>query len=337
MNIKPNKKIAILNAIKGHADPVSSKKISKLLKTCGLEISERTIRLYLSELDKEGLTISHGKKGRTLSDAGQSELHSSQIMQRPGYLSARIDQMTYKMNFDLPTCSGKVVVNISIVDPELLMNHVDAVCKVFEYDYGMGKLLTLAKPGEIVGDHTVPEGKVGLCTVCSITVNGILLKHGIPMASRFGGILKIIDKKPFRFVEMIHYDGTSIDPLEVFIRSGMTDYHSAVRSGSGLIGASFREIPSESRERLFNINQRLVNIGLGAIMEIGLPGQPLLDIPVSQGRVGVILVGGLNPIAILEEKDHRVFSRAITGFVEYDRLFNYDELKSRLRSFMSTI
>jgi len=336
MNLKPNKKLAILNAIKEQGKPVSSKKISEMLASCGLNISDRTIRMYLSQLDREGLTLSHGKKGRTLSDTGKSELHSSQIMHRPGYLSAKIDQMIYNMNFDLPTCSGKVVVNTSIVDADLLMDYADKICKVFEYGYGMGKLLMLAEPGEVIGEHTIPQGKVGFCTVCSITVNGILLKHGIPMTSRFGGLLKLNKSKPFRFVEMIHYDGTSIDPLEVFIRSGMTDYHRAITTGDGLIGASFQEVPSQSKERIININQRLIEIGLGAISEIGMSGQPLLEIPVSHGRVGVILVGGLNPIAILEENDHRIFSRAISTFVEYDRLFNYNDLKSKLKKIIRT-
>lgn len=327
--------MAILNVLKEQTKPASSTKISEMLMTSGLNISERSVRLYLGELDKEGLTISHGKKGRMLSEDGKAELHSSQIIQRPGYLSAKIDQMIYKMNFDLPMCSGKVVVNTSIVDPNLLMKNVDEICKVFQNGYAMGKLLTLAEPGEVVGECIIPKGKVGFCTVCSITVNGILLKHGIPMTSRFGGLIKLTDGKAFRFVEMIHYDGTSIDPLEVFIRSGMTDYHGAIEDGNGLIGASFKEVPSESRRRLVNINQRLEEIGLGAIMEIGLPGQPLLEIPVSQGRVGVILVGGLNPIAILEEQQHRVFSRAISGFMEYDRLFSYQDLPARLQRIIS--
>ena len=114
---------------------------------------------------------------------------------------------------------------------------------------------------------------------------------------------------------MIHYDGTSIDPLEVFIRSGMTDYHGTIGDGNGLIGASFCEVPGESRQRLINISQRLEEIGLGAIMEVGMPGQPLLEIPVSFGRVGAIVVGGLNPIAILEEREHHVFSRALSGLL----------------------
>ena len=38
----------------------------------------------------------------------------------------------------------------------------------------------------------------------------------------------------------VNYDGTSIDPLEVFIRSGMTDNIGVVKTGNGRIGASFR-------------------------------------------------------------------------------------------------
>jgi repressor of nif and glnA expression len=334
MKHKSDKKIAILNVLKEQAKPVSSIRISEMLVSSGLSISERSVRLYLGELEKEGYVVSHGRRGRTLSEKGQAELHSSQIIHRPGYLSAKIDQMIYKMNFDLPMCSGKVVVNISIVDPNLLLSYVDKIYKVFEYGFGMGRLLMLAGPGEVIGEYTIPKGKVGFCTVCSITINGILLKHGIPMVSRFGGLLRLKDSKAFRFVEMIHYDGTSIDPLEVFIRSGMTDYHQAIRGGDGLIGASFREVPAESRLRLININQRLEAVGLGAIMEIGLPGQPLLDIPVSYSRTGVVVAGGLNPIAILEERDHRVFSRALSGLLEYDRLFPFEEFPVKLQQFV---
>jgi len=334
MNSKTIKKNGILNALKGQTKPVSSKKISEILTSSGLNISERSVRLYLSECDKEKLTKSHGKKGRTLSEEGQAQLHSLQAIQKPGYLSAKIDQMIYGMTFDLPMRSGTVVVNTSLVDPHQLNSCVGKICKVFEKDYGMGKLLTLIGPGESIGHISVPPDKVGFCTVCSITVNGILLKHGIPMNSRFGGLLKVTDGKPFGFIEMIHYDGTSIDPLEVFIRSGMTDYHGAIRDGNGLIGASFREVPAQSRQRIININQRLEEIGLGAIMEIGLPDKPLLDIPVSYGRAGLLVVGGLNPIAILEEKNKRIFSRALSGFIEYDRLFRYEELPNQLQKYL---
>jgi repressor of nif and glnA expression len=334
MTKKNDKKIAILNALKSQNGPASSLKITQMLSLGGLDFSERTVRFHLKELDEAGLTVSYGRKGREITEIGLAELQSSQIIQRPGYLSAKIDRMIYGMNFDLPLRSGTVVVNTSIIDPHQLASCVDKICTVFSKGFGMGNLLSLLGPDETIGEITVPKGKVAFCTVCSITINGILLKHGIPMTSRFGGLLKLKDGKAFRFVEMIHYDGTSIDPLEVFIRSGMTDYHGAIKDGNGMIGASFREVPGESRGRLININQRLQEVGFGAIMEIGLPGQPLLEIPVSHGRVGVVVSGGLNPIAILEERNNRTFSRALSGLLEYDRLFHSKEFPSNLQKYL---
>lgn len=334
MRKKNEKKTAILNVLKGQSKAISSPGITKLLTMSGFDFSERTVRLYLKELDEAGLTVAHGKRGRKITEAGLAELQSYQLSQGPGYLSAKIDQMIYRMNFDLPMRSGTVVVNTSLVDPHQLASVKDKICTVFAKGYGMGRLMTLMGPGETVGELTIPKDKIGFCTVCSITVNGILLKHGIPMTSRFGGLLKLHEGKAVRFTEMIHYDGTSIDPLEVFIRSGMTDYHGAITDGSGLIGASFREVPGESRQRLIHISERLDEIGLGAIMEVGLPDEPLLEIPVSHGRVGAIIVGGLNPIAILEEREHRVVSRALSGLVEYDRLFSYEEFTPRLGKYL---
>jgi HTH-type transcriptional regulator, global nitrogen regulator NrpRI len=172
---------------------------------------------------------------------------------------------------------------------------------------------------------------LGLCTVCSITLNGVLMKHGVPTTSRFGGLLEVRDGRPTRFIEMIHYEGTSIDPLEVFIRSGMTDYCGAIRDGNGLIGAGFREIPENSRDVAVRLASRVSAIGLGGFMEIGWPDQPVLELPVTPGRVGVVMIGGLNPISILEERGHRVVSRALAGLLDYSRLFHFDELPKVLK------
>jgi len=43
---------------------------------------------------------------------------------------------------------------------------------------------------------------------------------------------------------------------------------------------------------------------------------------------------GLNPIAILEEREHRVFSRALSGLLEYDRLFPFEEFPLRLQKYL---
>jgi len=251
-----------------------------------------------------------------------------------GFLSAKIDQMTYRMNFDLTTKSGTVVINITIAEPKEIAKRVDLINKVFENGYAMGHLVTLLEPGESIAHTTVPEGMIGIGTVCSITLNGVLLKYGIPTNSRFGGLLELQDRKPTRFVEVITYDGTSIDPLEIFIRSGMTNYLGAVKTGDGRIGASFREFPAESRGLVEELALKLEKVGLGGFMRIGRAGQSLLEIPVSEGRVGAIVIGGLNPVAILEETGVRVYSRAMAALIDFNRLFHYEELESRIRNYI---
>jgi hypothetical protein len=226
-----------------------------------------------------------------------------------------------------------VVVNTSLVNPKQLAACADKVCAVFAKGYGMGNRLALLPPGETLGTLTVPKDKIGFCTVCSITVNGVLLKHGIPTVSRFGGLLELRGGRPARFVEMIHYDGTSIDPLEIFVRSGMTDYLGAIQTGNGLIGASFRELPEESREQVCYLSEQLRAVGLGAFMELGLPGHPVLGIPVNPGRIGSVVVGGLNPIAILEERGYRVESRALAALLDYNRLIHFEEMRQALSQY----
>ena len=87
---------------------------------------------------------------------------------------------------------------------------------------------------------------------------------------------------------------------------------------------------TKSREKMIELASELERAGLGGFMNIGWPGQPLLEIPVSEGRVGAIVIGGLNPVAILEEQGIKVHSRALAGLVDYKRLFNYKELSDRL-------
>jgi hypothetical protein len=309
---------------------VPSGQLSEQLTGRGLDVSERTVRLYLAQMSAEGLTEPVGRRGHRLTESGRAELKAATVFDRVGLLSAKIDEMTYRMSFDLATRRGTVMVNTSIAPLEALAAGAERICEVFARGYAMGQLLTLLGPGERVGEIVVPEGRVGFCTVCSVTINGVLLKNGIPTRSRFGGLLELIGGRATRFVELINYDGTTIDPLEVFIRSGMTDYLGAISTGNGRVGAGFREIPAESREIVVLLAERLQRVGLGAVLEIGWSGQPLFGIPVGQGHAGVVVVGGLNPISILEEMGHRVESRALSGLLDFSRLFHYSELSDRL-------
>jgi len=325
------KRLAILRLLLESGRPLGSSKIEERLSAMGHEVSPRTVRYYLLGMDRDGLTENLGKRGRRITEQGRRELDTARVIEKVGFLAAKIDRMTYRMSFDLAKKSGTVVINLSLLDPGQLQKSAGLITRVFEKGYSMGQLMGLFGPGERVGDFVIPEGMAALATVCSITLNGVLLAHGIPTNSRFGGLLELEDGEPVRFSEIITYAGTSLDPLEVFIRSGMTDYPGATTTGTGRIGVGFREVPADARDQVIELARRCEKAELGGFLTIGWPSQPLLGVPVAEGRVGVIVIGGLNPVAILEETALKVRSRALAGLADYRLLFPYWELNQRIR------
>jgi repressor of nif and glnA expression len=327
------KRLAILRFLSEADQPQPSPAIADHLIASGHDMSERTIRLYLQDLDEEGLTTNHGKRGRAITDKGLGELANARAFDKVGYLAAKIDRMMYRMTFNLRARTGTVVVNVSIIGRDQLPLAVPLLTSVYRGGFSMGSLAGLFGPGERVGEVTIPPDSVGIGTVCSVTVNGVLLSEGIPTTSRFGGLLELRNGKYTRFVELIHYEGTTLDPLEVFIRSRMTDYSGATADGNGRIGASFREVPAESRAGVLDIASRLEEAHLRGFVSVGWPGQPLMEIPVGDGRVGIVVIGGLNPVAILEEKGiHVRFTGALAGLLDYEKLFHYEQMEERARA-----
>lgn len=331
MDKREKKRLAILDVLSTSERPMGSSKITDILIAQGIEISERTVRLYLQELDGLGQTENLGRRGRRITESGMREADDSRALERIGFLSGKIDTMAYRMDFDPETYSGSVVVNLSFIKPADITNERRRLIgKVFSKGYAMGKMMALLESGESFSGLTVPSDKIGLATVCSITLNGVLLRHGVPTFSRFGGLLELDGGHPTRFAELINYDGTSIDPLEIFIRGGMADYVGAVTSGNGRIGASFREYPADSLETVRSVAAKLEAIGLGSLMCLGHPGQALYGVPVGPQRAGAVIIGGLNPISIFEETGLRVHSRALCGLIEFQRLFHYSEFREQL-------
>ena len=259
------------------------------------------------------------------------ELQSVRAYEKVGFLSSKIDEYSFNMNFDIDNKKGTVLVNITLISQEDLKESLELLEDAFENGFSMGTLLTLFYPEDSVDDIQVPKGFVGIGSVCSITLNGILLSKGIPVHSIFGGLLEVEKKQAKRFVEIIRYSGTSLDPLEVFIASGLTDHVGVCSSGNGLVGASFREIPAVCRDKAIEISNKCREIGLGGILEIGYPGSSLLEIPVSEGRVGLIVTGGLNAVGLLAESGIKLYSKTLSGYVEFNKLFSYRDLKKKIR------
>ena len=204
------KRLLMMKILRESGSPLSSQRIQEQLTSRGMDISERTVRFHLQALDNQGFTGYKEKKGRFLTPRGLMELSRAHVYDRVGFLSSKIDEMTFRMTFNPETAEGTVLVNLSLVEKRYRDALGDKISPVFSSGLAHGSLMALIDEGESIGESVIPRGMVGLGTVCSITFNGALIQAGIPVTSVFGGLLEIHDKAPDRFTAVIKYDGRSI-------------------------------------------------------------------------------------------------------------------------------
>ena len=320
------KTIAILRILSQSSEPVGARVISHALKEQGIDLSERAVRYHLKLMDERGFTESVGRDGRLITQLGREELESALVSDKVGFVASKIELLAYQTDFDMDKCQGKVPVNVSFFPVREFRKALEAMKEVFQAGICVSELVAIAREGEKLGEITVPQGKIGLATVCSIIVNGALLKAGIPMNSKFGGILQIKNRKPLRFVELIQYSGSSLDPSEIFITSKMTSVVKAATEGQGRILANFREIPGLCQSTAEKVIAGLKEAGLGGVLMMGEVSKPVCGVPVEVNKVGMILIGGLNPAAAAVESGIEVENHAMRTVMEYRDLIKFSEV-----------
>lgn len=320
------KTIAILRILGQATEPVGARVISHNLKEQGIELSERAVRYHLKLMDERGFTESVGRDGRLITHLGREELGSALVTDKVGFVASRIELLAYQTDFDLDKRQGKVPVNVSFFPDRQFKKATEAMKSVFQAGICVSELVAVARQGEKLGEIIVPQGKIGLATVCSIVVNGALLKAGIPMDSKFGGILQIKNHKPLRFVELIQYSGSSLDPSEIYIASRMTSVQRVAREGQGRILANFREIPAICQPVAEKVVAKLKEANLGGVLMMGEVSKPVCGVPVEVNKMGMILVGGLNPVAAAVESGVEVETHAMSAIMQYKELVVFREL-----------
>lgn len=324
-------KLTILQVLEENGGVVGSNAIAEALAAYGYTPSPRSIRQYLQEMETDGL-VEESRRGRgggrSITPRGRQELRDSMIFDRVGLMAAKVDGMAYQMDFDLARRQGRVVLNLTVLAAEHFAAAAAQMLPVFEAKLSMGEYVCCFQPGDRVGDTVIPRGHVGIGTICSVTVNGVLLNARIPVVSRFGGVLEVNRGIPVRFTEMIDYAGTSLDPIEIFIKARLTDLRGIVERGQGRISASFREVPNDALEDVRRLCQELDRAGLGGVLCLGKPNRPLLSFSVPLGRTGMIVTGGLNPAAAVNEAGIPIANTALSMLYDFERLQHYRELAS---------
>jgi hypothetical protein len=318
--------IAILKVLSESAEPLGSVTIARELERHGIFLGERAVRYHLRITDERGYTLPMGHDGRMLTAQGFEELKMALAPEQVGFIHDKLELLAFHTTFDPQKRTGQIPINTTLIDRDDFKKALTAMSHVFKAGICVSELVATASEGEKLGSVVVPKGKIGLATVCSVVINGVLLKAGVPTESRFGGVLEVRNSKPRRFVAIINYAGTSLDPSEQYIRAKMTTVSEAARTGNGKILANFREIPAPARAIAQEVITSLKEAGIIGVYALGNISEPICQIAIGLNRVGMVLLGGLNPVAAAVEAGIEVENIAESGIIDFEQLKSFWQL-----------
>jgi repressor of nif and glnA expression len=311
------KLIGILQILYENKEPIGARLIADKMNERGYPIGERGVRYHLRILDERGLTKRQGYDGRIITERGTKELKNALVGDRMGFIITRIEKLIYDTTFDLKTKQGNVIINTSIIDKNDLDETLEIMRHVINEGYSFSPYVKIIEDGLSFSDLNIPDDKIGIATMCSITIDGILLKSGIPVTPKYGGLLDVKNRKPTGFDDIIVYNGTSIDPMKIFISKKMTRVLDAVETGSGTLLANLREIPESSVIEAKNILKSAMSMGIADVTQIGESGKSVLNAPVGSGKVGVVVYAGTNIMAAVEESGINVDTYPISTIMDF--------------------
>jgi len=241
------------------------------------------------------------------------------------FINDLIEDLATQVTYDPVKNTGSVIYNLSLI-PE---DNLEAAIRVFRQAHRAGisvsNRVRFLTPGETLGSFTVPPATAGICTICTITLDGLLLRGGVPLHPIGGGLVEVEDRMPKRFTHMILYEATTIDPLEVLIAQELTSICRMMQEGRGTILGNLRECHMEAEVLVQGILDDLGQHGFTGILDVGAPNVPLLGVPVSPQYFGIAMVGGTNPMAGLKERGIPVVTKALKGLMDIREMGNIQD------------
>jgi repressor of nif and glnA expression len=282
------KYIEILRILKEHKEPIGAKRLSELMAERGFILSDRAVQYYLSYLDSMGFTEKIGNQGRILTSSGLEETDSALVDDRIGFVISKLERLAFRSTFDPATGTGDVAYNLSVVPEESL----DIAKKAFD-EVVSARCGFFTSYRIVDRDPRIPPGYVGFTTICSISMDGVFQRNGIPVKMAYGGRLDMEQGVPKRFKDLIGYRGTTVDPLELFISSGLTSISGYAQTMTGIALANVREIPMSARSRAEE-TIRLMN-SCGFVFPV-LMGNHIFNLPPNPYRLSIVAFSGMNYI-----------------------------------------
>ncbi len=232
------------------------------------------------------------------------------------FVHTRIEEYALQVTYDPREGEGLVVYNLSFV-PDSEIDAAIAVMKdTFRAGLCVSGLVRFIGENETAGETKIPSGQTGIVTVCSSTLDGILLRRGIPTNPIGGGVVEIEARIPRRFTHLILYEHTTIDPLQALLSQEITSVSAMMRKGSGNILANIRQCHMEAEGEVGEVIDDLAGSSFSPILDVGLPNTPALGVTVDPQYMGIVALGGTNPMAAIKERGIPVTTNAIKGLMD---------------------
>ncbi|WP_297828678.1 NrpR regulatory domain-containing protein, partial [uncultured Methanobrevibacter sp.] len=120
------------------------------------------------------------------------------------FLLSKSWNLIQQVNFDVEKKKGNIISNVSYVSKDDL----DESVKIMEDAFNNNP--KYINPYYKIIEHPTDDSKAGICTICSLSIDGILINNGIMCNPKYGGLLELTE--PPLFIDLISYNGTTIDP-----------------------------------------------------------------------------------------------------------------------------
>lgn len=225
------------------------------------------------------------------------------------FLLSKSWNLIQQVNFDMEKQKGKIIANVSFVNKD----DIDEALRIMEDTYNNNP--KYINPYFRLVNHPNDVNKVGIATICSLSIDGILINNGIMSNPKYSGLLELTE--PPLFIELISYNGTTLDPHKIFLSKNMTDISGS--TGPNKILASVKEIPYITREYTMELLNILNNIGF-SVYKIGKPRELVYNSKVDNYNFGVITGGGLNSIGAVKEKGIDIEVKAMEKLLPFEKM-----------------
>jgi repressor of nif and glnA expression len=306
------KYLEILRILKENREPMGAKRLSEILAERGFVLTDRAVQYYLRYLDEMGFTRKVGNTGRVLTREGLAETESALVGDRIGFIISKLERLAFRSTFDPATGTGDVAYNLSFVPEDETAGVARSFEKVSRAGYGFSPAYKI-----LDRDPRIPEGQAGILSLCSITIDGVLQRSGIPVIMAYGGRIAFEDKMVKGFLDLIGYRGTTIDPLQLFISAGLTSIREVVASGSGVALANVREVPVPAQDRVRDLLSQMGHWGFTPPVSIGTQ---LFNTPYSPHHISIVSFSGMNMVGHGVEEGFHIRTEIGAGNIQFSKM-----------------